>query len=287
MASGSGPGAMAWPHMGGPGPSSSSASGSSSSGGGGKGKRAMSNGNGYAGAGSSSSSSSSSGPGSLNARGGSGSASAGAAAAAAAAAIPLQGAPPPNPLRKPKKGISASGKEVYRGSRWAQSPSAATMKQYDDTMVTIRKWLAAERPDLSHAFDTIDETTLDAMVAYLDHAIDRGLSYNTLSRANSSLVAFFRFRLGRKRDEWEAIADPAERWRSGNPCFSARYRAKYHSVSRIDLKQKNQTGAPTGTTRPILYPHVSAMLEHIEDKLKREVSKCLTLSFPEKQLTEC
>ncbi|KDN44894.1 hypothetical protein K437DRAFT_128645 [Tilletiaria anomala UBC 951] len=161
---------------------------------------------------------------------------------------------------------ASDGKSVRRGSRWTSSPSVGTLKQYDDTMVTIKKWLTLAHPSLADAFDTVSERTLDAMLLYLDHAVDRGLSYNTVSRANSSMVAFFKFRLSRKREEWDSIRDEKERFQTGNPCFSKRYKAKYHSISREDLFRRRNVANQKQASQPLLYAHLHQVLPFLWQK---------------------
>ena len=165
----------------------------------------------------------------------------------------------------PRKSRTSQGGDGFnRGSRWANAPSDRTLKQYDDTMLTVRKWLLAAHPSLADAFDSVNERTLDAMLLYLDHAVDRGLSYNTVSRANSAMMAFFKFRLGRRREEWDAILDDRQRWREGNPCYSSRYRAKYHSISKEDLFRRRNAAIhkdqEVGSSQPLLYPHIDRLL---------------------------
>ena len=92
-----------------------------------------------------------------------------------------------------------------------------------------------------------------------------------------ALAAFFRFRLGRTRGEWDAIQDTKERWETGNPCCSVRYKARYHSISKDELGRRrvalNSGGeAPVRLTTPILYPHLSVILPFLSKEVNRKVS---------------
>lgn len=162
---------------------------------------------------------------------------------------------------------STAGSNPARGSRWTQSPSESTLRQYDDTIVTMKKWLAAHKPELADSFDHVSELTLDAMLLYMDDAVDRGLSYNTVSRVNSALAAYFKFRLKRELPMWEEIQDPNERYAKGNPCFSTRYRARYHSISRNGGDRRRRRDSEQDLkVKPILYPDLAIVLNYLRDE---------------------